>query len=211
MYIHTDTRHDKLLSNRYSVASSLLASLALCVGSYPAHPPHTQPNRKVFLSFLYLRYLYCHLQRHLEVHKCTNAKTFHFHVHVDVDKVCVACEVVRIFDQPVPNACPRAARGAGVVWGGIPCVRCGATGPFPCPFPCLSPCAGESNPDPETPHSDRFGPLPAPCAPPKTAPEGVRLIPASVVIKLSPATPPASTRTQKPFTFLCMLMLTWFV
>jgi len=170
-------------------------------------PTHSRTERFFCHSFICGTYI----ATYNATCKCTNAKTFHFHVHVDVDKVCVACEVVRIFDQPVPNACPRAARGAGVVWGDIPCVRCGATGPFPCPFPCLSPCAGESNPDPETPHSDRFGPLPAPCAPPKTAPEGVRLIPASVVIKLSPATPPASTRTQKPFTFLCMLMLTWFV
>ena len=164
MYMHTHTHTPGMTSSlaidcavAYSVAG-LTSIVRWLISSSP--PPHTQPHRKVFLSFLYLRYLYCHLQRHLEVHKCTNAKTFHFHVHVDVDKVCVACEVVRIFDQPVPNACPRAARGAGVVWGDIPCVRCGATGPFPCPFPCLSPCAGESNPDPETPHSGRSGPFP---------------------------------------------------
>ena len=142
--------------------TQLLASLALCVGSYPAHPPPTHSRTERFFCHSFICGTY--IATYNATCKCTNAKTFHFHVHVDVDTVCVVgtflCEVVRIFDQPVPNACPRAARGAGVVLGGIPCVRCGATGPFPCPFPCLSPCAGESNPDPETPHSGRSGPFP---------------------------------------------------
>ena len=92
----------------------------------------------------------------------THAKTFHFPVHVDVDMVCVVCGAVRIFDQPVSSACPRAARGAGVVWGVTPCVRCGAKGPFPCPFPL---CFGVSRSRSLHPQSDPFGPIVCPCGP----------------------------------------------
>ena len=76
--------------------------------------------------------------------------------------VCVVCKAVRIFDQPVPSACPRAARGAGVVWGVTPCVRCGAKGLFPCPFPL---CFGVSRSRSLHPQSDPFGPIVCPCGP----------------------------------------------